>query len=477
MSGMRRLSLTKEENCSLVNELYAEEPKPSSGITLSSKELNFSVSLPLLQSNDGTRFIDIRKLTDLTGLYTYDPGFSCTSYCCSKITHIDGAKGILQYRGYDIHDLTENCSYLEVCYLLIFGRLPSKEELDCFENEVLDEMFVHEKIKDLYKSFEKDAHPMAIMVGVVGALSAFMRKAEETNFENQRFTTAVQIISKMPVLAAIAFRTSRGLPLVEVDRKYGYVENFLRMMFKSPTSEWTVDPKIIKIMEKLLILHADHEQNASACTVRIASSSLANPYVCIAAGIASLWGPAHGGASEAAINSLEKMGSPENIPSFLESVKAKREKLMGFGHRIYKSYDPRADIVKKAVNDITALFGETDDKDILSVALKLEETALKDKYFTDRKLFPNVDFYTGIIYKTIGIPKDMFTVMFAVGRAVGWITQLNESRIEQPKIGRPRQIYMGYLNRKFEPIEKREKKKFEVVIPKHSELFKIPFHK
>lgn len=434
------------------------------------------VELPILTSTDDTKFIDIRNLNAKTGMFTYDPGFTCTASCASKITEIDGTKGKLSYRGYDIRDLAENCSYLEVCFLLLYGELPCADDLKLFEDAVLDEMILHESMIEFYNSFDKDSHPMAIMVGMVGALSAFMKETQFNSDRDYLSTTAVKLIAKMPMIAALAFRTSRGLPVVFPKRKYGYIENFLRMMFHNPLQEWKVDPVIIKAIEKIFILHADHEQNASTSAVRISASSRANPYACVASGIVSLWGPMHGGANEEVIRMLELIGSRANLPKFIDMVHNKTDgvKLMGFGHRVYKTFDPRAQIMKKLAEEIAGLLGNQSTNELFKLALELESIALKDEYFVKRNLYPNVDYYTGIIYQSIGIPKNMFTVFFAVSRTIGWITQMSEMTSEPMKISRPRQIYVGEIERPFLKIDDRKQRFHVIEAPKQCDYFKLP---
>ena len=417
-----------------------------------------------------------RNLYAKTGCFTFDPGFVCTGSCASKITEIDGEKGRLSYRGFDIRDLALNCSYLEVCFLLLYGELPTRTELEIFESEVLDEMVLHEKMIDFYQSFEKDSHPMAIMVGIVGTLSAFMKENQFNVSKDYRNVTAIQMIAKMPMIAAIAFRKSRGLPVVYPKRKYGYIENFLRMMFENPLGSWKCDKTIINALEKIFILHADHEQNASTSTVRISASSMANPYACIASGIASLWGPMHGGANEAVVVMLEEIGTRQNLPSFVDKVKGKVDgvRLMGFGHRVYKTFDPRATIMKDLANDISVMLGSNSTNETFHLALELEDIALKDDYFIKRHLYPNVDYYTGIIYQSIGIPKNMFTVLFAVSRTVGWISQLLEMTSEPMRISRPRQLYVGEMDRPFVKMEDRIGHSVAVEVPKQCDYFKLP---
>lgn len=389
------------------------------------------VELPLLQGSNGQLYIDVQSLYRKSGLFTYDPGFTSTASCSSKITYIDGKNGVLQFRGYAIKDLAENCTYLEVCFLLIFGNLPSKRELKDFEQEIMSEMQVHSSMLGFYKSFQKDSHPMAMLTSIVASLSAFDHNQDFLSDEKYRKWTALRLIAKFPLLAAFAFRTSMGLPLVFPSKKYSYMENFIRMLFKDVTDDWHPTPEITSAMEKIFILHADHEQNASTSTVRISASSLANPYACISAGIASLWGPAHGGANEAAINMLNRIEDPSKIDLFIEKAKDKSDpfRLMGFGHRVYKNFDPRSKIMKQLAHQVLGVIDTKDDrlKNLMDLALQLEKRALEDEYFIKRKLYPNVDFYTGIIYSAMGIPKEMFTVMFACSRSVGWITQVGQA--------------------------------------------------
>jgi len=401
--------------------------------------------LPILKGTQGPPMIDIRNLYQQTGYFTFDPGFFATGSCASLITYIDGDKGQLWHRGYKIEDLAEKCTFIEVCYLLLYGTLPSESELKKFEDAVVSEMLVHEQLINFYKGFKSGAHPMAIMVGVVGALSAFMHDELDVMDPKNRELAAIRLIAKMPTIAAIAFRTAAGLPIVYPKKQYNFTENFLYMMFSDPMSEWKISQEIVRAIDVICILHADHEQNASTSTVRIAGSSLANPFACVAAGIASLWGPAHGGANEAVLNMLEEIGTPDRIQLYINKAKDKNDsfRLMGFGHRVYKNFDPRAKIMQKICYDVIKVVG-IENQPLLDLAVKLEQEALKDEYFISRKLYPNVDFYTGLVYKSIGMPKNMFTVMFAVARSVGWISQWQEMMSEGViKIGRPRQLYIG----------------------------------
>eukprot|EP00331_Platyophrya_macrostoma_P002733 CAMPEP_0176423934 /NCGR_PEP_ID=MMETSP0127-20121128/10562_1 /TAXON_ID=938130 /ORGANISM="Platyophrya macrostoma, Strain WH" /LENGTH=446 /DNA_ID=CAMNT_0017804945 /DNA_START=136 /DNA_END=1476 /DNA_ORIENTATION=+ len=417
--------------------------------------------LPILTGTDGPSLIDIRNLYQQTGAFTFDPGFMATGSCMSNITFIDGEKGKLIHRGYNIEELCEKSSYIELCYLLLYGILPAKEELQKFEKTVVREMTVHEKLIDFYKGFKSGAHPMAIMVGVVGALSSFMHDGLDIKDPQQRELAVIRLVAKMPTLAAIAFRTACGLPIVYPKAEYSYVENLLYMMFDNPLKPWKIHPKIVRAIDVILMLHADHEQNASTSTVRIAGSSLANPFACIAAGIASLWGPAHGGANEAVLNMLEEIATTDKIPTFIQKAKDKNDpfRLMGFGHRVYKNFDPRAKIMQKICYDVVEVIGKG-NQPLLELAIELEKVALEDEYFVKRKLYPNVDFYTGIVYKSIGIPKNMFTVMFAVARTIGWTSQWFEMTSEKTiKLGRPRQLFVGQKKRTVKPIEEREKVK------------------
>jgi len=401
------------------------------------------------------KYLDIRDLNAKTGYFTYDPGFTCTASCSSAITFVDGAAGKCLYRGYPVGELSKQSNYTEVAYLLLCGNLPPRSELVSFDRELKQQMLVHEKIKKMFDYFNVNSHPMAIMVAVVGGLSAFFSELDINNAYH-RWLACLRLIAKIPTLAAMAYKTSIGQPPVYPRADMSYAENFLHMMFATPLEPYRCNPVHIKAIDSFLILHADHEQNASTSTVRIAASSQANPYACIAAGIASLWGPAHGGANEAVIEMLDKIGDKKNIPQFLEDVKNKKEgvRLMGFGHRVYKSYDPRADVMKKITQDVLNTLKVKDAR--LELAQELERIALSDPYFFKRKLYPNVDFYSGIMLKAIGIPTSMFTVMFAVGRTVGWITQWKEL-IEEGgvRIQRPRQLYLGEKERVYVPINGR----------------------
>lgn len=415
------------------------------------------VELPILESTMGPGVIDVRGLYSATGLFTYDPGYTSTASCQSKITFIDGEKGILLHRGYRIEDLAEKCSYLEVCYLLLHGELPTRAQLDEFVHHITYHTMVHEQISYLFRGFRRDSHPMAVMIGVVGALSAFYYEDLDVDDPHQRMIVTHRLIAKVPTIAAMAYKYSVGQPFMYPRNDLDYASNFLHMMFAVPCEPYKVNPVMARALDKILILHADHEQNASTSTVRLVGSTGASPYAAIAAGIAALWGPAHGGANEAVLNMLKQIGSVSNIKSFLEKVKDKdsNTRLMGFGHRVYKNYDPRAAVLKKSADEVLAELGKRHNP-LLEIAKELEKIALEDEYFVKRKLFPNVDFYSGIILEALGIPTRMFTAIFAMARTVGWIAQWNEM-IEDPqqKIGRPRQLYVGERERPFVPIEAR----------------------
>ena len=412
-------------------------------------EGNAPVELPVLTGTVGPEVIDVRSLT-ATGRFTFDPGFMSTASCESKITYIDGDKGILLHRGYPIEQLAEKSDYLETCYLLLNGELPSKEEKANFVSTIKNHTMVHEQLKTFFNGFRRDAHPMAIMCGVVGALSAFYHDSLDIKNPQHREVSAMRLVAKMPTIAAMTYKYSMGQPMMYPRNDLSYSENFLHMMFNTPCEIKPISPVLAKAMDRIFILHADHEQNASTSTVRLAGSSGANPFACIAAGIAALWGPAHGGANEAVLTMLDEIGSVENIDKFVAKAKDKDDpfKLMGFGHRVYKNYDPRAKIIKKTAEDILSKMGGNDE--LLEIAQRLEEKALADDYFVERKLYPNVDFYTGVIYKAMGFPEKMFTVLFALGRLPGWIAQWREL-MEDPatKIGRPRQIYVGEQLRQY----------------------------
>jgi len=404
----------------------------------------------------GPQVIDIRKLYADTGMFTYDPGFTSTASCDSGLTYIDGDEGILLHRGYPIDQLAEQSSFMEVSYLLLRGELPNKEELDTFTRTITRHTMLHEQLSTFYRGFRRDAHPMAIMCGVVGALSSFYHDSTDINDPYQRMVASHRLIAKMPTIAAMAYKYSVGQPFVYPRNNLSYTANFLNMTFSVPAEEYHLDPVIVDAMDKIFILHADHEQNASTSTVRLAGSSGANPFACIAAGIACLWGPAHGGANEAALNMLREIGTPDRIPEYIKRAKDKDDpfRLMGFGHRVYKNFDPRAKVLSKAATDVLDKLGINDP--VLDTARELEQIALKDPYFIEKKLYPNVDFYSGVILSAIGFPTEMFTVLFALARTVGWVAQWNEM-ISDPaqRIGRPRQLYTGPTARDYVPVDKR----------------------
>lgn len=429
-----------------------------------------SYELPVIEGTEGARVIDIRKLYQETGILTYDPGFSSTASCASAITFIDGEKGILRHRGYAIEDLAVNTDYLDVCYLLLHGELPSPEEKDEFDHSITHHTMLHEQLMYFFRGFRRDAHPMAIMVGVVGALSAFYHDSTDISDPRQRMIASHRLIAKMPTIGAYAYKYALGQPFIYPKNSFGYSENLLRMMFALPTNEFEVNPVLVKAMDRVLILHADHEQNASTSTVRLAGSSGANPFACIAAGIASLWGPAHGGANEAVLKMLAEIGSKDRIPEYIKRAKDPDDeyRLMGFGHRVYKNYDPRAKVMRDTCHEVLKELGIDDP--LLEIAMELEKIALEDEYFVERKLYPNVDFYSGIILKAMGFPTNMFTVIFAIARTVGWVAHWKEMFSEgHIKIGRPRQLYNGHAKREFTKVDVREHK-----APSWSWLWKTP---
>ncbi|WP_027818415.1 citrate synthase [Paraburkholderia bannensis] len=415
------------------------------------------VQLPVYKGTQGPDVIDIRKLYGQTGMFTYDPGFMSTAACNSAITYIDGDKGELLYRGYPIDNLAQNADFLESCYLLLKGELPTQKQKDEFVATVTNHTMVHEQMHFFFRGFRRDAHPMAILVAAVGALSAFYHDSLDINDPQHREVSAVRMIAKLPTLVAMAYKYTVGQPFVYPRNDLSYSANFMQMMFSNPAEEYKVNDVLVRALDRILILHADHEQNASTSTVRLAGSSGANPFACIAAGIACLWGPAHGGANEAALNMLEEIGSVDNIPKFIEQVKDKNSgvKLMGFGHRVYKNYDPRAKLMRETCHEVLNELGLHDDP-LFKLAMALEKIALEDEYFVSRKLYPNVDFYSGIVQRALGIPTAMFTCIFAMARTVGWIAQWNEM-IGDPeqKIGRPRQLFIGNTPREAKPIAQR----------------------
>lgn len=425
----------------------------SSTLTIDGKQLD----LPVYHGTLGPSVVDISKLYGDTGLFTYDPGFTSTASCESKITFIDGEKGVLLYRGYPIEQLAEHGDFLETCYLLLYGELPTAAEKADFDMRVTRHSMVNDQMTRFFQGFRRDAHPMAIMVGVVGALSAFYHDSIDIADPHQRMIASMRMISKMPTIAAMAYKYSIGQPFVFPQNSLNYSSNFLRMCFAVPCEEFQVNPVLSRALDRIMILHADHEQNASTSTVRLAGSSGANPFACIAAGIACLWGPAHGGANEAALKMLEEIGTPDRIPEYIAKAKDKNDpfRLMGFGHRVYKNYDPRARIMQKTTHEVLNEIGVKDDP-IFEVAVELEKFALKDDYFIEKKLYPNIDFYSGITLRAMGFPTSMFTVLFALARTVGWIAQWMEM-IDDPmqKIGRPRQLYTGEPTRNYRSLSQR----------------------
>ncbi|MAZ77593.1 MAG: citrate (Si)-synthase [Legionellaceae bacterium] len=427
--------------------------KRSATITLDGKTVEF----PVLKPTAGQDEIDISTLGKALGVFTFDPGFMATASCESKITYIDGENGVLLYRGYPIGQLAEKSDYLETCYLLIHGELPNKSQKEQFVYDIKHHSMVHEQMHIFFKGFRRDAHPMAIMCGVVGALSAFYHDSLDVKTEEGRNQVMVRLVAKMPTIAAMVYQYYMGHPFVYPDNELDYAENFLHMMFSVPSEKWKKNDVLSRAMDRIFTLHADHEQNASTSTVRLAGSTGANPYACIASGIAALWGPAHGGANEAALNMLREIGDVKNIPEYIKKAKDKNDpfRLMGFGHRVYKNYDPRAKVMRETCHEVLKEVGDENDP-VLQVALELEKIALNDDYFVERKLYPNVDFYSGITLNALGIPSNMFTVIFALARTVGWIAQWNEMISSPYKIGRPRQLYTGHTERDFVEMSKRK---------------------
>ncbi len=414
-----------------------------------------TIELPVYSGSIGPDVVDVGALTS-KGLFTYDPGFVSTAACESQITYIDGGNGVLLHRGYPIEQLADQSDYLELCYLLLYGELPNAGQKAEFENTVRYHTMVHDQLTSLFHGFRRDAHPMAILCGVVGALSAFYHDSLDIADEQHREIAAFRLIAKMPTLAAMSYKFSIGQPFMYPDNSLSYAENFLHMMFGNPCEKSNISPVLAKAMDRIFLLHADHEQNASTATVRLAGSSGANPFACIAAGIAALWGPSHGGANEAVLDMLEEIGNISRIDEFVARAKDKHDpfRLMGFGHRVYKNFDPRAKVMKQAADEVLAELGIEHDP-LLEIATRLEQIALEDPYFIEKKLYPNVDFYSGIILKAIGIPTSMFTVIFAVGRTVGWIVHWHEMISGSYRIGRPRQLYTGHLQRDYLPVDKR----------------------
>jgi citrate synthase len=430
-----------------------EQAKPAGTATLNYRDK--SVELPVLSGSTGPDVIDIRKLYGATEAFTYDPGFTSTAACESALTFIDGDVGTLLHRGYPIDQLASKSNFIEVCHLLLHGELPTASEYEAFERSITMHTMLHSQFDRFFEGFRRDAHPMAIMVGTVGALSAFYHDSLDIHDPVQRNISAIRLIAKMPTIAARAYKYHVGQPFVSPRNDLTYAENFLRMCFAVPAEDYVVNPVLAKAMDRIFMLHADHEQNASTSTVRLAGSSGANPFACIAAGIACLWGPSHGGANEEALNMLKEIGTPDKIPEFIEGVKAKKYKLMGFGHRVYKNYDPRAKVMKESADEVLAAVGDPNDP-LFQVAKELERIALNDEYFIERKLFPNVDFYSGITLSAMGFPTSMFTVLFSLARTVGWIAQWQEMMADPgQKIGRPRQLYTGPTERDYVPISKR----------------------
>jgi citrate synthase len=411
--------------------------------------------LPILKGSTGPDVLDVRKLYADSDLFTFDPGFTSTASCESKITFIDGDKGVLLHRGYPIEQLAEKSSFLEVCYLLLNGELPDASQFTEFEDIITHHTMLHSQFDRFFGGFRSDAHPMAIMTGAVGALSAFYQDSTNVDDPRQREISAHRLIAKMPTIAARAFKYSVGQPFVSPRNDESYSENFLRMCFSVPAEDWKPNPVLTRAMDRIFILHADHEQNASTSTVRLAGSSGAHPFACIAAGIACLWGPSHGGANQEALEMLEEIGSVDRIPEYVQGVKDRKYRLMGFGHRVYKNYDPRAKVMQKTCHEVLAQVGADNDP-LLQIAMELEKIALSDPFFVERKLYPNIDFYSGITLRAMGFPSTMFTVLFALARTVGWISQWKEM-FEDPqrKIGRPRQLYTGPTLRDYAPIETR----------------------
>ena len=415
------------------------------------------IDMPIYKGTVGPDVIDIRKLYAQTGKFTYDPGFMSTAACNSSITYIDGDKGELLYRGYPIEQLAVHCDFLETCYLLLNGELPDAAQNQKFSDTVTKHTMVHEQMQFFFRGFRRDAHPMSVLVGTVGALASFYHDSLDINDPHHREVSAIRLIAKMPTLVAMSYKYSIGQPFVYPRNDLSYSANFMRMMFGNPCEEYVVNPVLVRALDRILILHADHEQNASTSTVRLAGSSGANPFACIAAGIACLWGPAHGGANEAALNMLKEIGTVENIPDFIAKVKDKNSgvKLMGFGHRVYKNFDPRAKLMRETCHEVLQELGLQDDP-LFKLAMALEKIALEDDYFVSRKLYPNVDFYSGIVQSALGIPVSLFTGIFAMARTIGWIAQWNEM-ISDPeqKIGRPRQLFVGATTRDVAPLDKR----------------------
>jgi citrate synthase len=426
-------------------------------VTLKQDDQDRVIELPVTPGTMGPSVIDIRSLYAQTGHFTYDPGFTSTASCTSKITFIDGDAGVLLYRGYPIEQLAEKCDFPEVCYLLLNGDLPNGSEMKGFVTTISQHVMVHEQLIKFYSGFRRDAHPMAVLVGVVGALSAFYHEVMDINCKEDRYISAIRLIAKMPTMVAMCYKYSIGAPFIYPKRKLGYAENFMRMMHGDAGEDYLANPVLVRALDRILILHADHEQNASTSTVRLAGSSGANPYACVAAGIACLWGAAHGGANEAVLNMLEEIGDVSKIGEYVARAKDKNDpfRLMGFGHRVYKNYDPRAKLMRQTCHEVLDELNLNDDR-LFKLAMELERIALEDPYFVEKKLYPNVDFYSGIVLRALGIPTEMFTAIFALARSVGWIAQWDEM-ISDPelKIGRPRQLYKGVTTRDVKSISNR----------------------
>jgi len=430
----------------------------SETFTLIDNRSGVSYELPIMKGTLGPDVIDVRRLYAETGCFTFDPGFTSTGSCESKITFIDGEKGILLYRGYPIDVLAEQSDFTEVSYLLLYGDLPSPKQKKKFESGITYHTMLHEQLNFFFRGFRRDSHPMAVMCGVVGALSAFYHDSTDITDHKHRMVASYRLVAKMPTIAAMAYKFTIGQPFMYPRNDLNFSENMLYMMFGNPCEDYKVNPVLAKALDRILILHADHEQNASTSTVRLAGSSGANPFACIAAGIASLWGPAHGGANEAVLKMLGEIGDVKYIPEFIKRAKDKDDpfRLMGFGHRVYKNFDPRARVLERTCHEVLDELG-IEDEPLLDIAIELERIALEDEYFISKKLYPNVDFYSGIIFKAMGIPTSLFTVLFAVARTVGWVAQWNEM-IEDPsqKIGRPRQLFLGFEEREYSPLHKRK---------------------
>jgi citrate synthase len=439
----------------MVKDSVVQIPMSDKHVILTDEFSEKSVELPVVRGTEGEPTLDIKAVPKELGYFTYDPGYAATASCTSKITFIDGNKGILRYRGYPIEQLSEQSTFLEVAFLLLYGELPTKSQYDEFLNDITYHSMVHEKLNTFISGFHYDAHPMAMMAGVVGSLAAFYHEKLDMRDQNQRVLAAKRMIAKMPTIAAACYRHFRGWPVAHPRNSLGYSERFLEMMFSVPAETYEVNPVSAKALDLLFILHADHEQNASTSTVRLVGSTGANPYACVSAGISALWGPAHGGANEMVLKMLQEIGDVSRVPEFVARAKDRNDpfRLMGFGHRVYKNYDPRASIIRKAAHEVLNELGLSDPQ--LDLAMELERIALEDEFFVERKLYPNVDFYSGIIYKALGIPQSMFTVMFAIARTVGWVSQWVEQSATPTKIGRPRQVYAGAAERDYVHIDQR----------------------